>query len=199
MVAPMLRISDPDLVTSCCINGVIGSFPTVNARGSDTLDAWISQIKNAIERCERPAAPFCVNVLMRSNEELLREDLKVLAKQKVEIVLASTGAPGKIIAPMHDVGCQVIADVATIRHAEKAIEQGADALALLSAGAGGQTGWANGMAFVRAVRSFYDGPIILAGGVSDGCALGGESSWVRPGADGNPLYSNSRVLRGEWV
>ncbi len=65
----------------------------------------------------------------------------------------------------------VIADVASVRHAEKAIEQGADGLALLSAGAGGQTGWANGMAFVRAVRSFYDGPVILAGGISDGYAL----------------------------
>lgn len=171
MAAPMLRISDPELVTSCCINGVIGSFPTVNARSSQGLDAWITKIREDIARSERPAAPFCVNTLVRSNEDLLKEDLKVLAKRKVEMVLASTGAPGKIIGPLRDVGCQVIADVASIRHAEKAVEQGADGLALLSAGAGGQTGWANGMAFVRAVRSFYDGPLILAGGISDGFAL----------------------------
>lgn len=42
---------------------------------------------------------------------------------------------------------------------------------LLTAGAGGQTGWLNPFAFVRAVRAFYDGIIVLAGGISDGRAL----------------------------
>ncbi len=40
-----------------------------------------------------------------------------------------------------------------------------------AAGAGGQTGWPNPFAFVRAVRAFYDGIIVLAGGISDGRAL----------------------------
>ena len=48
---------------------------------------------------------------------------------------------------------------------------GADGLVLLTAGAGGQTGWLNPFVFVRAVRAFFDGPIVLAGGISDGHAL----------------------------
>ncbi|MCC8943401.1 nitronate monooxygenase, partial [Bradyrhizobium sp. Arg68] len=44
-------------------------------------------------------------------------------------------------------------------------------LVLLTAGAGGQTGWLNPFVFVRAVRGFFDGPIVLAGGISDGHAL----------------------------
>jgi nitronate monooxygenase len=36
---------------------------------------------------------------------------------------------------------------------------------------GGQTGWLNPFVFVRAVRGFFDGPIVLAGGISDGHAL----------------------------
>lgn len=171
MVAPMMRISGPELVAECCINGVIGSFPTVNARTPERLDSWIVQIKEAIARSERPAAPFCPNIIVRSDPEVLEKDLEVLVRHRVEMVLASTGAPGKLIGPLHDVGCLVIADVASIRHAEKAIEEGADALVLLSAGAGGQTGWANGLAFARAVRAFYDGPLILAGGIADGAAL----------------------------
>src|SRR5258705_134768 len=47
---------------------------------------------------------------------------------------------------------------------------GAD-LVLLTAGAGGQTGWLNPFVFVRAVRAFFDGPIVLAGGIGDGHAL----------------------------
>ena len=65
----------------------------------------------------------------------------------------------------------VFADVASIRHAERAVAAGADGLVLLTAGAGGQTGWLNPFVFVRAVRAFFDGPIVLAGGVSDGHAL----------------------------
>jgi nitronate monooxygenase len=64
-----------------------------------------------------------------------------------------------------------LADVATLRHAEKALAAGADGLVLLSAGAGGQTGWVNPFAFVRAVRAMFDGPLVLAGGISDGYAL----------------------------
>jgi nitronate monooxygenase len=42
---------------------------------------------------------------------------------------------------------------------------------LLTAGAGGQTGWANPLAFMRAVRERYDGIVVLAGGVSDGAGI----------------------------
>lgn len=76
-----------------------------------------------------------------------------------------------MIGPLHDIGCLVFADVATLRHSEKAIAAGVDGLVLLTAGAGGQTGWLNPLAFVRAVREMYDGPIVLAGGISDGAAL----------------------------
>ena len=76
-----------------------------------------------------------------------------------------------MIAPLHDAGALVLADVASLRHAERAVEAGADGLVLLTAGAGGQTGWLNPFAFVRAVRRFFAGPIVLAGGISDGVAL----------------------------
>jgi nitronate monooxygenase len=61
--------------------------------------------------------------------------------------------------------------VASVRHAQRAAVAGADGLVLLTAGAGGQTGWLNPFAFVRAVRAFFDGPLVLAGGMSDGHAL----------------------------
>ena len=65
----------------------------------------------------------------------------------------------------------VFADIASMRHAQKAIETGVDGVILLTAGAGGLTGWANPFAFVRALREINDGPIVLAGGASDGVAL----------------------------
>ena len=171
MAAPMLRVSGPELVSAACINGVIGSFPTANSRTADQLDAWLTRIAEDCARAEAPTAPVCPNVIMRSQPDLLAADLQVLVAHKVEMVLASVGSPERLVGPLHDVGCLVLADVASIRHAEKALEAGADGLVLLSAGAGGQTGWANGMSFVRAIRAFYDGPLVLAGGISDGAAL----------------------------
>jgi nitronate monooxygenase len=76
-----------------------------------------------------------------------------------------------VLQPLHDAGALVLADVASLQHAEKAVAAGADGLVLLTAGAGGQTGWLNPFAFVRAVRRFFDGPLVLAGGISDGASL----------------------------
>jgi nitronate monooxygenase len=106
----------------------------------------------------------------RSNARLA-QDLAVLLRHRPEIVITSVGSPAPVVKPLHDAGALVFADVASIRHAERAVEAGADGLVLLTAGAGGQTGWLNPFAFVRAVRAFFAGPIVLAGGISDGHAL----------------------------
>ncbi len=95
----------------------------------------------------------------------------MLLRHQPELVITSVGSPAPVLAPLHDAGALVFADVASIRHAERAVAAGADGLVLLTAGAGGQTGWLNPFVFVRAVRGFFDGPIVLAGGISDGHAL----------------------------
>ncbi|MCD6671374.1 MAG: nitronate monooxygenase [Burkholderiaceae bacterium] len=171
MAAPMLHVSGPDLVSAACRAGIIGSFPTPNARTADQLDQWLMKIEDDCARSEGPCAPVCANIIMRSRSDLLQADLEVLVKHRVPMVLASVGSPESIIGPLHDVGCVVLADVASLRHAEKALEAGVDGLVLLSAGAGGHTGWANGISFVRAVRSMWAGLLVLAGGISDGAAL----------------------------
>ncbi|MCY1501896.1 putative enoyl-[acyl-carrier-protein] reductase II [compost metagenome] len=175
IAAPMLRVSGPGLVAAACRSGVIGAFPTVNARGAEQLDAWLTQIKARCAEAPGPVAPVCPNIIMR-RRATLDEDLQVLIRHRVEMVIASVGSPEAVIQPLHDIGCLVFADVASIRHAEKALAAGADGLILLTAGAGGQTGWANPFAFVRAVRRMFDGPIVLSGGMSDGAALWAAST-----------------------
>jgi nitronate monooxygenase len=169
IAAPMLRVSGPDLVVAACRAGVIGAFPTKNARSAEELDAWLGEIRVRLSDMDGRAAPFCPNLIMRDSR--LMEDLACVARHQAEVVITSVGSPAPAVAALHDAGCLVLADVATLRHAERAIEAGADGLILLTAGAGGQTGWLNPFAFVRAVRAIYDGVVVLAGGVSDGRAL----------------------------
>jgi nitronate monooxygenase len=175
IAAPMFLVSGVDLVVAACLEGVIGAFPTANCRNAAQLDEWLraisSTLANAQSKTGQRAAPVCANLIVHKSNPRLDEDLTVLCRHKPEMVITSVGSPAAVIGPLHDCGAMVFADVASIRHAEKAIEAGADGLVLLSAGAGGQTGWLNPFAFVRAVRAFYAGPLVLAGGISDGHAL----------------------------
>lgn len=168
IAAPMLRVSGVELVVAACRNGVIGAFPTANARSVEELDDWLLRIERSTE-VHPGAAPFCPNLVMR--QPRLREDVACLVRHRVEMVITSVGSPEPVVAALHDVGCLVLADVATLAHADKALAAGADGLVLLTAGAGGQTGWLNPFAFVRAVRPMFDGPLVLAGGICDGVSL----------------------------
>lgn len=175
IAAPMFLVSGVELVAAACTNGVIGAFPTANCRSSDELDAWLREIADRLRRhtdaTGKAFAPLCPNLIVHRSNVRLADDLRVLLAHKPELVITSVGSPAPVLAPLHDVGANVFADVATIRHAERAVAAGADGLVLLTAGAGGQTGWLNPFAFVRAVRAFFDGPLVLAGGISDGRAL----------------------------
>ena len=175
IAAPMFLVSGVDLVVAACRNGVIGAFPTVNCRSAEQLDGWLGEIEARLSRHKdasgKPAAPVCPNLIVHRSNARLGEDLAALLRHRPELVITSVGSPAPVVAPLHDAGARVFADVASIRHAERAIAAGADGLVLLTAGAGGQTGWLNPFVFVRAVRAMFDGPIVLAGGVCDGHAL----------------------------
>ena len=169
IAAPMFLVSGVELVVAACRNGVIGAFPTVNCRSPEQLDGWLVEIEGRLQRHSdeggKLAAPICPNLIVHRSNARLEQDLQVLLRHRPEIVITSVGSPAPVLAALHDAGALVFADVASIRHAERAVKVGADGLVLLTAGAGGQTGWLNPFVFVRAVRAFFNGPIVLAGGI----------------------------------
>jgi len=175
IAAPMFLVSGVALVSAACKGGLIGAFPTANCRSTAELDDWLKQIADNLRRHAEatgaPCAPICPNLIVHRSNLRLADDLQVLLRHRPELVITSVGSPMPVLAALHDCGTLVFADVASVRHAERAVAAGADGLVLLTAGAGGQTGWLNPFAFVRAVRAFFDGPLVLAGGISDGHAL----------------------------
>lgn len=187
IAAPMLRVSGPDLVVAACRAGVVGAFPTANARTPERLDRWLAEIAAATDAAH---APCCPNLIIRQPD--LAGHLDCLVRHRVELVITSVGSPAAVVDPLHDAGALVLSDVASLEHAHKAVAAGVDGLVLLSAGAGGQTGWANPFAFVRAVREFFDGIVVLAGGISDGVAL---RAAVALGADLG--YMGTRFIAAE--
>jgi nitronate monooxygenase len=168
VVAPMFRVSGPELVIAACRSGAVGCFPTANAQTVEQLDEWACRISAAL--ADMPAAaPWCANLIIK--QPRLEADLECLIRHRPDMVITSVGSPKDVAPRLKDAGILVFADVASLKHARQALAAGVDGVVLLTAGAGGQAGWANGFTFVRAVRQFFRGPIILAGGITDGIAL----------------------------
>jgi nitronate monooxygenase len=175
IAAPMFLVSGPALVKAACRAGVIGSFPTANCRTVEELDRWLADmgddLKRAADESGRAPAPLCPNLIVHRSNSRVPDDLAAVLRHKPEMVITSVGSPEPVLKPLKDHGCLVLADVASVRHAEKAVAAGVDGLVLLTAGAGGQTGWVNPFAFVRAVRTFWDGMVVMSGGMADGQAI----------------------------
>lgn len=171
IAAPMTFISTPQLVGEACAAGIIGAFPTSNAESIAELNEWFEQIRSRREDSARPAGPVAANLIVGKQNKRLDEDVDSVITHMPEMVITSVGSPAPVVAPLQAAGCLVFADVVSEAHAHKALDAGVDGLVLLSAGAGGHTGWANPFTFARAVRAFYHGPLVLTGGMSDGAAL----------------------------
>ncbi len=170
IAAPMFLVSGPDLVVAACQEGIVGSFPTPNARTPAILDEWLDDITSRMADVS-DAGPLAANLVVHPSNDRLEDDLALVAKYKVPLVITALGSPRKIVDRVHAYGGAVFADVNSVRFARKAAEAGVDGLVLVAAGAGGHTGNMTGFSFVPAVREFFDGTIVLGGGIGDGRAI----------------------------
>lgn len=195
--APMFLISGPELVLAACRAGIIGAFPTPNARPIEVLDVWMKTITEGLARArDEPHAgclgPWCANLVTHSSNTRLPHDLELIARYKPPIVVTALGSPKPAIEVVQAYGGLVFADVINIGLARKALAAGADGLACVSAGAGGHTGFLSPFAFVGAIRDFFDGPIVVGGGIGDGWGIAGA---IAAGAD--CVYMGTRFIPTE--
>lgn len=168
--APMFLISGPDMVVAQAKAGMIGSFPTPNARTPEILDQWMRQISLALESAGNAAA-WAANLVVHPSNDRLPADLECVIRHKPSLVITALGSPTRVIDSVHGYGGLVFADVNSVSFARKAAAAGVDGLVLVASGAGGHTGQTAGFAFVEEVRQFWDGPIVLGGAISTGHAI----------------------------
>jgi nitronate monooxygenase len=174
--APMFLVSGPDLVIEQCKAGIIGSFPALNARPQEVFEQWLVRIETALAEHRKanpnaPAAPYAVNLIVNPANKRLEEDFEVCVKHKVPIIITSLSAPTAIAKRVHEYGGLVMHDVIRVRHGEKALEAGVDGLILVCQGAGGHAGRINPFALVNEIRRRFDGPLVLAGAITNGAAV----------------------------
>jgi len=192
--APMFLISGPEMVLSACKAGIVGAFPTPNARPIEKLETWMQNITEGLAEARETQAPntlgpWCANLVTHSSNTRLAQDLELIARFKPPVVVTALGSPKPAIEVVQAYGGRVYADVINLTLAQKAVKAGADGLACVCAGAGGHTGFLSPFAFVSAIREFFDGEIILGGGICDGAGIAGA---IAAGAD--YVYMGTRFI-----
>ncbi|MGO8798258.1 MAG: NAD(P)H-dependent flavin oxidoreductase [Roseiarcus sp.] len=174
--APLFIVSNPDLAIAQCKAGIVGSFPSLNARPAALLDEWLHRITQELAAWDRanprtPAAPFAVNQIVHRTNNRLEEDVALCVKWKAPIVITSLGAREDVNAAVHSYGGVTLHDVINDRFAHKAVEKGADGLIAVAAGAGGHAGSLSPFALIQDIRAWFGGPLALSGAIASGAAI----------------------------
>ena len=176
IASPLFIISHPALVIEQCKAGVVGSFPSLNARPLSQLDEWLHEITETLakhdrENPDRPAAPFAVNQIVHQSNTRFEEDMALCEKWKVPIVITSLGARVELNEAVHRWGGITLHDIINDVFAHKAIDKGADGLIAVAAGAGGHAGKWSPFALIQEIREWFDGPLILSGAIASGRSI----------------------------
>lgn len=168
VIAPMFLVSSVALVVAACRHGALGSFPSGNARSVEMLDQWLHDISTVLTTED---APWAVNLVVHRSYERLEQDLALVERYRPPLVITALGSPRQVIDRVHGYGGLVFADVNSLKHAHQAAALGVDGLVLVAAGAGGHTGQMGAFAMVPGIREFFDGTLVLGGGLSDGAGI----------------------------
>ncbi|WP_054245487.1 NAD(P)H-dependent flavin oxidoreductase [Rhodococcus opacus] len=173
VASPMFIVSGPDLVIAQCTSGIVGSFPSLNARPQPVLREWLTRITEALAKHdannpETPSAPYAVNLIVHKSNDRLDEDLATIVEFQVPIVITSLGARADVNEAIHSYGGIVLHDVINNKFARKAVEKGADGLIAVAAGAGGHAGTLSPFALIQEIREWFDGPVLLSGSIAHG-------------------------------
>ena len=168
IAAPMFLVSGPEMVIAAAKAGIMGTFPGPNARTLDDLRQWFTTISTSISESD---GPWAFNMITHSSYGRFDGEIALVEEFQPDLVITALGGPQRVTEQVHHYGGLVFADVTTPTLARKALDKGADGLVLVCSGAGGHTGEYAMLPFIEEVRSLFDGPLIVGGGIGSGRAI----------------------------
>ena len=91
IVAPMLRVSDVRLTAAALRAGVVGAFPTLNARSESGLRDWLDEL-GRVQADSRGL--LCPNLVMADADAARHAQL--IAESDARMVITSVGSPAPV-------------------------------------------------------------------------------------------------------
>jgi enoyl-[acyl-carrier protein] reductase II len=175
----MSWISTAELVAAVSNAGGVGILAT------GPLNA--EQTRNAIHRIRQlaPGKPFGIGATLLMPGA--KENAKVALDENVPIINVSLGKADWITSAAHNYGGKVLSTVTNAKHADSALEAGADALMVTGHEAAAHGGDVTSLVLIPSIASrFPETPIVAAGGFADGRGL---AAALTLGADGIAMGS----------
>jgi nitronate monooxygenase len=180
--APMAGVSGGALARAVSAAGGLGM---IGVSGSHSA-------RFVTEQCAIPAAdllPFGVGLMAWTLPE--RPDLlQATIAAAPGLVSVSFGDPAPYVAPLHDAGIAVAAQVNTTADVHRAVEAGVDVVVAQGTEAGGHTGRRATLPLLQEVLALTDRPVVAAGGIATGPGMaaalvaGAAGVWI-----GTPLLA----------
>lgn len=155
-------VADPDLVAATCNAGGFG-FLAGAVMTPQQVEQGIQAIKS------KTSQPFGVNFHMYAPGADQIIDLCIA--HGVRAVSYSRSPSADKVKKLKDAGIVCIPTVGALKHAQKAVQMGADAVVVQGSEGGGHTGSVSSMILLPQVVDALDVPVVAAGGFQDGRGL----------------------------
>lgn len=156
-------VAGADLVAATTNAGGFG-FLAGATIAADRIEAEILKVKRLTDD-----QPFGLNFHMfQPNAQQL---LDLAVKHRLRAVSYGRGPDKKVIGRLRDAGIVCMPTVGALKHAQKAIEMGANAITVQGGEGGGHTGSVPTTVLLPQVVDAVDVPVVAAGGFYDGRGL----------------------------
>ncbi|MGT2666496.1 nitronate monooxygenase [Streptococcus rifensis] len=155
----MAQIAHYQLAAAVSEAGGLGIIASGGMTG-EQLREEIRELKQLTDK------PFGVNIMLMMKN--IEEIVTVIIEEKVPVVTTGAGTPKFIMPYLKEAGIKVIPVVASVKHAQKMQELGADAVVAEGCEAGGHIGESTTMSMIPQIVDAVDIPVVAAGGMGDG-------------------------------
>jgi enoyl-[acyl-carrier protein] reductase II len=152
----------PPLVAAVCNAGGLGILGALSMR-PDELRENIKQIRSLTDK------PFGVNFLPYHPE--VDKMIDVMIEEKVAVASYGRGNPTHIIKRTKEAGMLNLPTMGAVKHAQKAEQDGADAVIIQGTEAGGHCSYVSTTVILPKTVESVKIPVIAAGGFCDGKGL----------------------------